>query len=122
MKWPGRTEVDAAARQWARRLAAAEPAVRAVGYFGSYARGQAGVGSDLDLVVIVGGEGNPFTPTHPRGGSWATENLPVPADLLVYSVDQWQRLKHQQRHFFNVLRDQTVWTWGTPPQDQTASL
>jgi predicted nucleotidyltransferase len=47
LKWPRAEEVLAAAQEWARRVAAAEPDVRAIGCFGSYARSHAGVGSDL---------------------------------------------------------------------------
>jgi predicted nucleotidyltransferase len=36
------------------------PEVVRVGYFGSYARGDWGVGSDLDLIIIVDRSDEPF--------------------------------------------------------------
>jgi predicted nucleotidyltransferase len=57
----------------------------AVGYFGSYARGDWGVGSDLDLVVIVEASAEPF------------ERRAVPVDLLVYTRAEWTRLASRPR-------------------------
>jgi len=37
---------------WAERMAAEHPSLERVGVFGSYGRGDAGVGSDLDLLLI----------------------------------------------------------------------
>src|SRR5438132_2078201 len=51
--WPNRAQVDEAVRRWARASGALHPGVRRLGYFGSYARGDWGVGSDLDLVAVV---------------------------------------------------------------------
>jgi len=51
LQWPPEAEVVAALRRWARDLDL--PGLVALGCHGSYARGEAGVGSDLDLVLIV---------------------------------------------------------------------
>ena len=61
LKWPDRGQVDAAVRAWVARVARAhdEQLVRA-GYFGSYARDDWGVGSDVDLVLVVGRSDKPF--------------------------------------------------------------
>ncbi len=52
-KWPDRLTVDRAARSWAAGEARGHPELLRLGYFGSYASGNAGVGSDLDLIGIV---------------------------------------------------------------------
>jgi predicted nucleotidyltransferase len=57
-----------------------------VGYFGSYARGDWGVGSDVDLVVIVQDSQEPF---HRRALAFDATGLPVPADVLVYTAEEW---------------------------------
>ena len=54
--WPNRDRVDEAVRCWGVALKASTPAAVRVGYFGSYARGNWGVGSDLDVVVIIRGQ------------------------------------------------------------------
>jgi hypothetical protein len=43
--WPDRGQVDTAVRSWGAALQRSGPAVLRVGYFGSYARGNWGVGS-----------------------------------------------------------------------------
>lgn len=83
LKWPSRDEVLAAAAAWARELQARDPRVWRVGVFGSYARGDAGVGSDLDLVVLLrDGAGAPL---------FDVTGLPVPADTLVFEETPWRR-------------------------------
>src|SRR5438093_13247861 len=52
--WPNRAQVDRAVRDWANRIVAEHRDVRRLGYFGSYARGDRGVGSDLALIAGVG--------------------------------------------------------------------
>jgi predicted nucleotidyltransferase len=79
--------VDQAARQWAVQMARLRPDVVRIGYFGSYARGDWGPGSDLDLAVIVEREDRPF---ERRSARWDMTSLPVPADLLVYTAAEWE--------------------------------
>lgn len=86
LRWPDREEVDRAVRTWAAEAAARDQRVRRVGYFGSYARGNWGVGSDVDLVVIVGESATPF---ERRALAFDAGHLPVPADLLVYTAAEW---------------------------------
>lgn len=52
LRWPDREAVHTALEAWAREEAAEEPRLRRMGYFGSYARDEWGVGSDLDVVLI----------------------------------------------------------------------
>ena len=86
VKWPDAATVDRALREWARRACAARSDVRRVGYFGSYARGDWGVGSDLDVIILVAVARLPF---ERRAVEWDLTELPVPADVLVYTEDEW---------------------------------
>ncbi|WP_419167949.1 nucleotidyltransferase domain-containing protein [Candidatus Palauibacter sp.] len=101
-----------ALKEWAEAQAAARPELRAVGCFGSYARGDAGFGSDLDLVAIVDRSDCP--PLH-RLCDWPFEALPVPADLLVYTVPEWRRLVSRGDRFSHVMAREVVWVIGGPP-------
>jgi predicted nucleotidyltransferase len=65
LKWPDRQSVDQAVRRWARAVVHGRDDVLAIAYLGSYARGDWGVGSDLDLLVLIIGSELPF---HPAGG------------------------------------------------------
>lgn len=85
LKWPDAQAVEQALRGWAEKVARARKDVLQVGFFGSYARGEWGVGSDLDLVIIVEGSQQPF---ERRSAEWDTTELPVPADLLVYTREE----------------------------------
>ena len=113
LRWPDTETVRRAAEAWAAALAESEPAVVAIGYFGSYARGDAGVGSDLDLVTLVRESLLPF---ERRGALWPLEALPVPTDLLVYTLAEWDQLTRDATRFARVLRTETCWLVGSPPQ------
>ena len=116
LRWPDAETVHRAAQVWASALAAANPQVVAVGYFGSYARGDAGVGSDLDLVVLVRESDAPF---ERRAARWPAESLPVPADVLVYTLAEWDRLHERSPRFAAVLHDETRWLVGAAPAKTT---
>ena len=68
----------------------AEPSVVAVGYFGSYARGDWGVGSNVARAVRA------------AGGAVGRARLPVPADVLVYTRAEWERLSARPREVVRV--------------------
>ena len=54
-----------------------------VGYFGSYARNEWGVGSDCDIAVVARHTDEPF---EKRSRVYDADSLPVPADVLVYTA------------------------------------
>ena len=110
LKWPDARAVDHAVRRWAERVAAAHPEVAALGYFGSYARGDWGPGSDLDIVMVVQSSEEVFAR---RAARWDTTELPVPADLLVYTREEWQNLDRAGR-FYREVAKKTVWVWFSP--------
>lgn len=110
LKWPDRATVEAALRAWAADAGRHRTGLERVGYFGSYARGDWGVGSDLDVVIIVRTAPAPF---YERAAHWDTIGLPVPVDLLVYTVPEWANLAGQPTHFARTLMEETHWVW--PP-------
>ncbi len=87
LKWPDAEQVVAAVRQWAKKVGHERPDVLEIGYFGSYARGDWGVGSDLDLVIILKSSEKAFDM---RASEWDTGEIPVPTDILVYTQEEWQ--------------------------------
>lgn len=106
LKWPDREAVDAAVRALAARWVSEHPELRRVGYFGSYARGDWGVGSDVDLIAIVARSARPYTE---RALDFELTGLPVPADLLVYTEDEWRALADASPRFAQRLATETVW-------------
>jgi len=106
--WPTREEVLGALKAWVRAVVTHHPELLAIGYFGSYATGSCGVGSDLDLVVITQNTDLPF---ERRNVSWPLEALPVPADTVVLTLSEWRDLQARDTRFARTLREETVWVW-----------
>jgi uncharacterized protein len=107
LSWPRAEAVEAALRAWSDRLRAARPNVLRVGYFGSYARGDWGVGSDLDVVVVVGQCDEP--PMRRPLAYDTVSDFPLPVDLLVYTADEWRRLGADDAPFARRLAREVVW-------------
>ena len=112
LRWPDAQAVDEAVRRWARKIAAKRPEILRIGYFGSYARGNWGVGSDLDLIIVVDWAEQPF---ERRATQWDVTELPVPAEALVYTAEEWERLSSQKGRFALMLNKETIWIYGRSP-------
>ena len=106
-KLPNRAQVEIALRDWA-AIAIQHPEMLRLGYFGSYARGDWGVGSDLDLLVVVSQTQIPF---EQRSLSWDLSQLPVPAELVIYSQPEWRQMQMEQGKFAQTLARETVWIY-----------
>jgi predicted nucleotidyltransferase len=76
-----------------------------VGYIGSYARGDWGFGSDVDLIVVVEDSALPFAQ---RSLEFDATRLPVPADLLVYTRREWAE-RDRERRFWRTVEREAVW-------------
>ena len=107
LKWPDSQMVDQAVRRWAEKVAQQQQDVVRIGYFGSYARGDWGVGSDLDLVIVVERSDQAF---EKRAAEWDVAELPVPADVLIYTEEEWQSLG-QRRRFYQMVMRESVWVY-----------
>ena len=108
IKWPDLKAVKEAIDLWAKEEIPKHPQVLRLGYFGSYARGDWGVGSDLDLIAIVAESSEAF---ERRNLSWSLTSLPVPSDLLVYTLTEWEALEKGGGRFARTLSRETVWTY-----------
>jgi predicted nucleotidyltransferase len=111
LKWPDAHTVHQAVLQWAERLGEARADLLRIGYFGSYARGDWGVGSDLDLVIIVESSEQPF---ERRAVEWDANELPVPADVLIYTQAEWESCR-QERGFVQTMSHEVIWVY---PQEK----
>lgn len=111
-KWPDQRKIDKAVRAWVAEERECHPALLRLGYFGSYARNDWGVGSDLDLVAILDESSEPF---ERRNLSWNLGSLPVPAELLVYTRKEWDLLPERGEKFARVLTQETVWVYERIP-------
>lgn len=105
-RWPSSEIVLSALKNWSAVAAEDRDDLIALGYFGSYARGDAGFASDLDLIAIVLRDDRPAMD---RPGDWSTETLPVPADLLVYTAEEWEGLQAEGGRFSRTLNAEAQW-------------
>jgi uncharacterized protein len=101
-----------AAPQWSAGIALDHPEVLRIGCFGSHARGAAGVGSDLDLVMVVTKSDRPF-PQRPL--DYDTLSPPVPTELLVCTAAEWHSLLGETTRFNTTLQQETVWLLDRHP-------
>jgi hypothetical protein len=101
-RWPAAAEVLEQAGRWAALQRSGLlissrwvfTASRKPGGYGSYGRGTAGVGSDLDLLLILK---RCEEPIWDRLHCWDTGSLPLACDLLVYSFEEWRSLPQPGR-------------------------
>lgn len=92
--------------EWAAREAPRHAGLLCLGYFGSYARGDAGVGSDLNLIAVVESSQVPF---ERRALGWDLISLSVPAEILVYTRQEWEHLQEQGGRFARTLEREACW-------------
>ncbi len=113
LRWPSSDAVLEQAEAWARRQAATHDDLEAVGVFGSYGRGDAGVGSDLDLLLVLR---HCDLPVWERLRRWDTASLPLATDLLVYSRAEWNTLPQWNPRLAEVLAREVRWLVGSDRQ------
>ncbi len=68
-----------------------------------------GVGSDLDMIALVARASDPF---ERRTLQWSLDTLPVPAELLVYTADEWSRIQQENGRFARMLRREVIWVFS----------
>ena len=51
-------------------------------------------------------EARPFAE---RALDWNLDDLPVPAEILVYTRDEWARLRAEGGRFARVVEDEAIW-------------
>lgn len=105
LKWPDAQTVDRAVRNWAENNIRKRRDIVQIGYFGSYANCNWGVGSDIDILIILENSDKPFIY---RGSEWDTGSLPVPADVLVYTKEEWTHLCLRSEFYKRVLK-KIIW-------------
>jgi hypothetical protein len=107
-RWPDAKSVNGAVRRWVDERAQERADILRVGYIGSYARGDWGVGSDLDLIIVVEKSAQPFWR---RPLDWDITSLPVPTDLIIYTLEEWHELTTQGGRFYGTIAREAVWVY-----------
>jgi hypothetical protein len=89
LRWPEPAEVFKAVTAWAAAQSLQQPGFERLGVYGSYGRGDAGVGSDLDLVLI---DRSATGTASERFRQWPFEELPLSCDALILTPPEWEQL------------------------------
>jgi UTP:GlnB (protein PII) uridylyltransferase len=84
------------------------PGLERVGVFGSYGRGEASVGSDLDLLLI---DRQATGPKHQRLLGWPLEELPLSCDALVLTPREHHDLLAGNSAMATALARDSRWLW-----------
>lgn len=106
LAWPKKSQIEAALGAWALDRVKDTPGLIAIGFHGSYARGDWGVGSDLDLIVIIESSAIPF---EQRCSSLDTHSFPVPVDMLIYTREEMRKMLARADRFALTLRREVRW-------------
>lgn len=108
LKWPDRQTIDKSVRDWVSTLVSNRSDILRVGYFGSYAKNEWGVGSDLDIIVIITQSNKPFWQ---RSLEFDLTNLPLPSEILIYTRDEWEEMRKERRSFYQTVEQEAVWIY-----------
>jgi predicted nucleotidyltransferase len=107
-KWPNREQVEKALLRWINQEVDHHPEVVRLGCFGSYARGDWGVGSDLDLITIVTHSTEAF---ERRPLEWKFDFLPVATEMIIYTENEWLEMKKKGKKFITTLEKEVLWIY-----------
>ena len=88
LRWPTPEQVLQQVQTWAVEQKRNIPGLQQVGVFGSFGRGDAGFGSDLDLLIVYR---NASSGQIERLQCWPLEQLPLSCDALVLTPAELQR-------------------------------
>jgi predicted nucleotidyltransferase len=112
LRWPSPEQVLAQARCWAQQQQRAHPGLQRVGVFGSYGRGTASVGSDLDLLLV---DDRAEGPQQQRLRQWPLEELPLACDALVLTTAELEKLLHGSSRMAAELQRDLRWLVPNEP-------
>jgi hypothetical protein len=108
LRWPEPEQVLGQVQAWAREQASRVPSLERVAVFGSYGRGSAGVGSDLDLLLIDAAASGP---QQERLRHWPLERLPLSCDAIVLTPGEHAELLAAGSRFASELQRDARWVW-----------
>ena len=108
LRWPDPEQLLDAVRQWAQQQVQVCPSLQQVGVFGSDGRGEATVGSDLDLLIVDrAATGLQWQ----RLERWPLEQLPLSCDALVLTPEEFERLLGSDQRMATELQCDLRWLW-----------
>ena len=104
--------VTDALKKWAEKLRSNNSAIKAVGYFGSYAKKTFAPGSDLDVIIVL--EESPFPRFFDRIPDLYPQSFPVGVDIFAYTVEEINKMKSRKNSWIEHILDETIWVLPLP--------
>ncbi len=108
LRWPNREQVVSSLLEWVKTVIEKRNDVVKIGYFGSYAREDWGVGSDLDLLIILRESELPF---ERRSVEFDTTPIIVPVDLLLYTEEEFEKMENSGSAFAKKIEREIRWVY-----------
>ncbi|GBC84191.1 hypothetical protein HRbin11_00613 [bacterium HR11] len=96
-----RARIAQAVQAYVARLRAEHPEVLRVIWFGSWVRGEATPGSDVDLCIIVARSDKP---RWARAADFLPVGFPVGIDLFVYTPEEFERLRTEAPGWYAAIQ------------------
>ena len=105
LKWPDRDQALANIREWALKTGQKDSNIKKICCFGSLASGKWGVGSDADIMIEIDSSHEPFMR---RGLLYNTDKICVPADILIYTSAELDRMRDENTRMIRVLDHDSI--------------
>jgi uncharacterized protein len=105
LKWPDKQKVLNEAKLWAQSTGHDDYNIVSIYFFGSICTGTWGVGSDLDIIIILKKTKVPFIS---RASFYDTSIISVPVDLLVYTQAEISKLTKEKSRFMDTIAKSSV--------------
>lgn len=106
LRWPSPEMVLQQLQAWMHQQQTLHPNLQRVGVYGSYGRGTATVGSDLDLLLV---DTHATGPQMQRLQHWPLEQLPLSCDALVLTPCELEELLASSSRMAKALRSNLRW-------------
>ena len=105
LKWPDKQTVLNEAGLWAESAGLGDRNILKICCFGSICTGKWGVGSDLDILIILKQTTEPFIS---RARLFDTSAISVPTDILIYTQPEIAALSLKKNRFMDEIEKNAV--------------
>lgn len=105
LKWPDKQKVLYEAKLWATSTGLEDDNIVRIFCFGSICTGLWGVGSDLDILIVLKQTPVPFIT---RASLYETSAISVPADILVYTQAEITDLSRKKSRFIDEIQKYAI--------------
>ena len=105
LKWPEKNKVLNEAKLWAKSMGLGDDNIVKIYCFGSICKGTWGVGSDLDIAIIIKKTTVPFIS---RASLYDSSAISVPTDILVYTQAEITKLSKEKSRFMDEIEKRSL--------------